>query len=226
MLELVDLKLSYGDTPVVTGVNFKLRQGETLAILGPSGGGKTTLLHHIYQSLPKSSTALCVQSKALVDNLSVFHNIYMGALDRHLWLYNLLNLVWPFPKQRSAISLLCQELELELPLHKPVTQLSGGQRQRVAIGRALYQKASVLLADEPFSALDGEMSRRLLATLKASFSTQVVVMHDANLAREAFDRVVGIAQGTVLFDLPAAEVNESVLAMLYKQENKLERLNG
>lgn len=217
MLQLLDLNLSYGNAPVLTGVNLTLRQGEKLAILGPSGGGKTTLLHHIHSKLPPDSAALCVQSKALVDNLSVFHNIYMGSLARHRWPYNLLNLIWPLPSERRQVATLCQQLELTQSLSRPVTELSGGQRQRVALGRALHQKMPLLLADEPFSALDAAMSRRLLTVLDQRFSSQIMVMHDAKLACEAFDRVIGIGNGHLMFDLPAADVTEQQLSLLYQQ---------
>ncbi|MGI2260336.1 ATP-binding cassette domain-containing protein [Shewanella sp. GXUN23E] len=218
MLKLTAERIGYGEQTVLERVSLSIEEGERIAILGPSGGGKTSLLHALYRRLPAGKAALCVQSHALVDNLSVFHNVYMGALGRHNWLYNLATLIWPGRRHRCEVAQICTQLELAVPLTGAVTQLSGGQRQRLALARALYQQRRVLLADEPFSALDARMTDRLLTCINRTFDTQIMVMHDASLACRAFDRVVGIARGQIEFDLPAAQVTPSMLTALYQQD--------
>lgn len=139
-------------TQVIFDLSLTINEGEKVAIIGPSGAGKSSLLHHIYQQL-QTSAALCSQRQGLVDNLSIYHNIFMGALARHHWLFNLVNLIRPFKKDLNAIAELCQQLELDQPLAKKVDQLSGGQRQRVALARAMYQQQDTFIGDEPLSVM-------------------------------------------------------------------------
>ena len=102
MLRIEGETLGYGDRAVLADLRFHLRQGERVVLLGRSGSGKSTLLNAAYARLaPEHATriALVPQEHGLVPQLSVFHNTYMGRLDRHSTAWNLLNLVWP---QRSA----------------------------------------------------------------------------------------------------------------------------
>lgn len=219
ILSLENVSLGYGDTDIIKKVDFSFSAGEKIAIIGRSGCGKTTLLHYLHTRLAEQA-ALCSQSRGLVDNLSLYHNIYMGALARHHWSYNLLNLFWPQTKQKQQVSELCKELELDLDLHQSVFELSGGQRQRVALARALYQRANILLADEPFTGLDPKMTLRLLKRIFAKFDTLVMILHDKDIAVTEFDRVVGLANGAKIFDLPAAQVTEAMLASCYQTETQ------
>ena len=215
VLTLKDVSLSHSNNEIIASIDLDIKQGEKLAIIGRSGCGKTTLLHYLQDKLA-AQAALCSQSRGLVGNLSVFHNIYMGALDRHHWSYNLLNLFWPQKSNKNDITTICHELELTSALHKPVYQLSGGQKQRVALGRALYQNAPILLADEPFTGLDPSMSTRLLERIFTTFQTIIMVLHDKDIAISQFDRIIGLSEGKKLFDLPAAKVTTEMLATCYQ----------
>src|SRR3974390_1900816 len=93
-IALDSVTAGYGAAPVLKNFSLRIEQGERLAIMGRSGAGKSTLLNLIYRSFPEQ-VALIPQASALVANLSVFHNVYMGRLDRHSALYNLRTLIWP-----------------------------------------------------------------------------------------------------------------------------------
>ena len=214
MLHIASLSLSYRETRVIDDLDLSIKRGESLAIVGPSGAGKSTLLGYIYQQL-KQDAALCSQSQGLVDALSVFHNVYMGALARHSFAYNLLNLAWPMAARREEVAKLCAELYLEAPLQKTVSSLSGGQRQRVALARALYQEKPTFIGDESFSALDPVMAQRLLSLVKARHETVIMVLHDSELALNHFDRIIGLSEGKLVLDKPASELDGEQLSRFF-----------
>jgi len=202
-------------TQVIFDLSLTINKGEKVAIIGPSGAGKSSLLHHLYQTL-QSRAALCSQRQGLVDNLSIYHNVFMGALARHHCLYNLINLIKPFKQNLNDITALCQQLELDQPLDKKVDKLSGGQRQRVALARALYQQQELFIGDEPFSALDPLMTSRLLETVFAQHNSVIMVMHDRELAMTAFDRVIALDKGRLVLDSNQQSINLQQITQLFQ----------
>lgn len=214
MLAVVDTDLGYGQHIVLPKVNITLNEREHVAILGPSGVGKTTLLHHLYQQLAKQS-CLCSQAQGLVDNLSIFHNVFMGSLARHSSWYNIANLLSPFSKPQQQVGAICQQLELNMPLQQKVSELSGGQRQRVALARALFQQQPIFMGDEPFSALDPVMGVRLLSIVKQAHPNVICVLHDAELALTHFDRIIVISAGKVALDAQAQQLSLEHLSQHY-----------
>jgi len=204
-----------GPSAVLPELHLELDPGETVALLGPSGAGKTTLLEAL-RARALHDTAWCPQEPALVPALSVFHNIYMGAVERHGTLYNLLNLIHPTAHQKRRVGELAGELGLADKLRVSVDRLSGGQAQRTALGRALYSERPVLLADEPVSSLDEEQAARLLRLALARHETAVVALHHQQQALNCFDRVIGLGEGRVLLDAPAPELDRQDLAGLYQ----------
>lgn len=214
MLTIKELSLSYGNKRVLDKLSLTLHPSEKLAIVGESGAGKSTLLHYIYQQL-KDKSALCSQSQGLVDALSVYHNVYMGGLARHHWVYNIANLVWPMATRQAEVSSLCQALSLDVALTTKVSALSGGQRQRVGLARALYQQQAVFIGDEAFSALDPMMANRLVEQVIAKHDAVVMVLHDRYLALNHFDRIIGLRNGKIALDRPAKQLNEHDLAAFF-----------
>lgn len=219
MLELVDHWFSYREQPVLQGVNLRVSAGESIAIVGESGVGKSTLLQQLYQLSPET-IALCPQSLGLVPTLSAFHNIYMGALNEHSLGFNLLNLVWPQSSAWAEVSAVAEQVGIAGLLRKPIRQLSGGQQQRVALARALLQgngkHVMTFIGDEPVSSVDQQHASQLILSLRQQFSTVIVATHDQQLAVESFDRVIGIQQGKIAFDALASEVQANDLSAIYR----------
>lgn len=209
--------LTYGPTAVIKEVSLSLQKGERVALLGRSGVGKSTLLSAIRERALAAglSVALVPQESGLVPQLSVLHNMYMGRLDRHSLLRNLVTLARPYTRDRTEITELAMSLGIADKVDHPVNRLSGGQKQRTAIGRALYSGGDLLLADEPVSSLDERQAPEVLDTLLSRFQSAVVVMHDVELARSHFTRLIGLKDGRVLFDHPTSNNDETQIDHLY-----------
>ena len=214
VLAVNDLSASYGGERVLGPLSLSLASGERVALVGRSGAGKSTLLSLLYDEAD-ASTAFMPQDLGLVDTLSVFHNVYMGQLDRHSILYSLCNLLVPLTKPRHEIQGILDELGLGDKRREPAGELSGGQRQRVAVARALYQQGSLLLADEPVSALDGPLARRVMAALTRAYPTSVIALHDVDLALAYSDRIIGIQDGQIALDEPSSRLTAADLQPLY-----------
>lgn len=214
MLSLEGVSAMYGTRRVLSPLFIAVRPGERIALVGKSGAGKSTLLSLMFDQ-SDADTAFIPQELGLVQQLSVFHNVFMGRLDEHATWYNLVNLVRPLPREMAAMQPLLETLCLTDKLHAPVGELSGGQKQRVAVARALFQRASLLLADEPVSALDGPLSHVVMKTLTSAYKTAVIALHDVDLALRYTDRVVGIRDGGIVLDESTERLSSSDLSSLY-----------
>ena len=205
---------SYGAEVALAEVRLQINLGEKIALIGPSGAGKTALLTLLADraTVPYS---FVLQHYGLVSELSLFHNVYLGRLDEHRALYNLLNLLWPQNRERQQIEPILARLGLAGLGGKKASELSGGQRQRAAIARALYRPGSLLLADEPVSALDPVQARDLLRLMYQSRETVILAIHSVELALEQAERILGFQNGEILFDLPSDQVTEAWLNKLY-----------
>lgn len=208
-------RLGHPGQVVFASLTLRLAEGEKVALLGPSGAGKSTLLEAMRQQ-HESACAWCPQAGALVPMLSVFHNIYMGALARNGTLTNLRNLISPSQPQRQAVGELAAQLGLADKLFTSVDQLSGGQAQRTALGRAMYTQRPVLLADEPVSSLDEHQGGALLNLALQRHDTAVVALHDRALALQCCDRVIGLVNGEVALDAPSNQLSLADLDALYQ----------
>ncbi|PSF12138.1 ABC transporter [Marinobacter fuscus] len=208
------LTASFNGERVIGPLSFQVHRGDHIGLVGKSGAGKSTLIRLLYDRL-EAKAALVPQALGLVNALPVFHNVFMGQLDRHSAWYNAVTLVRPFRKDREAVRLLLEELAIPEKQWAPAASLSGGQRQRVAIARAVYRQAPVLLADEPISALDGPMAQQVMAMLTKHFSTSIVAMHDVDLALAHCTRIIGIQNGQIALDAPASEIAAADIATLY-----------
>lgn len=217
VFRLANKSLTLGRNPILHSIDLEVRSGEKVALIGPSGAGKTSLLNLLYQQQP-GQVALQPQQTGLVDLLSTYQNIFMGALDRVGTLPALWNLVRPLAQHRAEIAKLAETLGLGDKLWQSVDRLSGGQRQRVAIGRALYRRQPVFLGDEPVSAVDPLQAKLLLEHLLDQHETAVVSLHNRQLALEHFDRLVIVVDGRIVYDAPAASLNEAKLDSFYQQD--------
>jgi phosphonate transport system ATP-binding protein len=206
--------LGYQGVTVLNGISLDIKAGEKIALVGESGAGKSTLLMAL-QSRYRANSAFIPQNPGLVRTLSVFHNIYMGSLNRHSTFYNLLNLIWPQKKEIALISPIVEKLGLIDKLFERSGELSGGQQQRTAVCRALLQGGDAVLGDEPVSAVDNHQSRIIIQALCENFETVVLAMHDVELALEYSTRIIGIKNAKIALDAPASSLLRSDLDFLY-----------
>ena len=216
MLHITDLELGYGRGPaVVQGVNLDLAPGETVAILGPSGGGKSTLLKAIAGLLPPRRGELTVlgatwpdrppagsvgyvpQRLGLVRHTSVLDNVLHGGLHETPFIHSLFHRV-PQPlleRGRAAI----EALGLTGKEREPIHLLSGGQQRRTAVARTLVQRPRLLLADEFLSELDPANMEIVLAAVRdlqqETGMAIILVEHQLDQALRVADRVYRLKGG-------------------------------
>lgn len=208
--------LGYGRSTVLSEVSFALAPGERVVLLGRSGAGKSTLLNAVYDRLvPQNRVALVPQDHALVRQLSVLRNVVMGRLDDHGAVYNLTSLLHVRPGDRVGIAAVLADLGLADVIDRKVAGLSGGQRQRVALGRAWWRGGTVLIGDEPVSAVDETQAEALLRQARDRFDTAVLALHDVALARSYATRLVGLNRNRIVFDAPAEAVDDAQITALY-----------
>lgn len=214
LLSLVGEDISYTDFVALKGITLSIAEGEKVALIGQSGAGKTTLLRRLYQLQPELCSFIH-QHHALVPQLSVFHNIYIGRLDAHSVFQNLRNLVRPVQRTIDEIMPIAKQLGLEDKLFIRTGELSGGQQQRVGIGRALYRGGSILMADEPVSSLDIVQREEIMECIVKAGKTVVSSLHSINLSQRFFERIIGLKDKAILFDLPVDLVSDNHIHELY-----------
>ena len=216
MFQLTNANLGYKQSSVLRNISLEINEGERVALVGESGAGKSTLLAAL-QSQLQNEVTLIPQDLGLVNNLSVFHNIYIGRLNTYSSVYNLLNLAWPQKREVQKIKPLVERLSLVDKLFKPTGELSGGQQQRTAICRALFQGGSAIIGDEPVSAVDNHMANIIMKTLIAKFPTVVLALHDIDLAIKFSTRIIGIKDGAICFDQSTIDLTPQDLDFLYQR---------
>ncbi len=214
LIELHGASAGYAGKAVLSGLDLSLRPAEHVAVLGRSGAGKSTLLNLLFQRLDDRA-ALIPQAAALVGTLSVFHNVYMGRLDRHSAARNLRMLAFPARAEVAAVRTVLEGVGMEEYLFRRAGALSGGQQQRVSVARALYNGRPVVLGDEPVSALDRVQGAEVLRRLAARHETMVLAMHDIGLALAHAQRIIVLDQGRIVLDSPAASLTIADLLPFY-----------
>jgi phosphonate transport system ATP-binding protein len=214
LIELRKASVGYGGTPVLHGIDLTINAGERVAVMGRSGAGKSTLLNLLHARLA-DRVALIPQATALVKTLSVFHNVYMGRLDRHPTWHNLRTLVWPTRRDVAEVARTLELVGLADKLFERAGTLSGGQQQRTSVARALYNDRSIVIGDEPVSALDRRQGAEILGKLCGRHDTVILAMHDISLALTHADRVVVIDEGRIVLDAPARTVTAADLVPYY-----------
>jgi phosphonate transport system ATP-binding protein len=195
---------------VLIDIDLDIRAGDKVAVMGRSGAGKSTLLGLLHAQRP-DLIALVPQAAALVRPLSVFHNVYMGRLDRNSTVTNLRTLLFPRRADVDEISSVLQQVGLSEKMFVSAGELSGGQQQRTSVARALYNGRPILLGDEPVSALDRVQGADVLALINRRHETVVAAMHDVGLALEHCDRIVVLEAGRKVVDAPSRDLTSADL---------------
>jgi phosphonate transport system ATP-binding protein len=232
-----------GTAPALRALNLRLAAGEQVAIIGPSGAGKTTLLQVLACAQPptqgrlqlagvnpwtlparalrrlRGQLFLAPQVPPLPPRQRVVTAVLAGRLPAMgLWA-SLRSLFYPADIPAAYQALL--HFDLGEKLFERVDRLSGGERQRVGLARALLAPASLWLIDEPLSALDPMRARMAMAALVGLAAerkvTLVATLHQVDMALAHFPRIIGLRDGQMVFDLPAAQVSPERLANLYDQ---------
>jgi polar amino acid transport system ATP-binding protein len=238
-IECEKVEKTFGDHPVLRSVSFHATFAHTLAFIGPSGGGKSTLLRIIAGlEHPDAGTILLNGRPLLYEEKTLrAHRRKVGVVFQAYNLFPhltaLQNVLLPlekvhrFPDARRRAVAVFERLRLTAHTGKKPAQLSGGQRQRVAIARALAIDPDFLLLDEPTSALDPEMTAEVLeviADLRETGQPVVLVTHEMGFARETADQVAFVADGSVqecteaheFFNGPRTEAARRFLARVLK----------
>jgi phosphonate transport system ATP-binding protein len=239
-----------GAAPALQPLGLQVAAGEQLAVIGPSGAGKTTLLQLLACTLPplqgsvsldgvdpwrlprhelqalRGRLFLAPQVPPLPPRQRVVTAVLAGRLPA-LGLWESLASLFK-PREVPAAYEALRQFDLDDKLFERVDRLSGGERQRVGLARALLAPAKLWLVDEPLSALDPTRAHQAITSLvgqaRQRGATLVTTLHQVEVALAHFPRIVGLRDGALAFDLPAAEVGRERLARLYAQHE--EELTG
>jgi phosphonate transport system ATP-binding protein len=214
LVQLQKASAGYAGRAVLHDIDLTISVGERIAVMGRSGAGKTTLLNLIYERIA-DRVALIPQAAALVKTLTVFHNVYMGRLDRYPTRHNLRNLVWPAARDVRDVEQVLSVVDLTDKLFSRAGALSGGKQQRTSVARALYNGRPIVIGDEPVSALDRVQAAAILGTLCARHDTTILALHDIPLALANTDRIVVIEEGRIVLDAPARTLTAADLVPYY-----------
>ncbi|MFN3985522.1 MAG: phosphonate ABC transporter ATP-binding protein [Rhodocyclaceae bacterium] len=236
--------VAYGGQRVLEELSLAIAPGERVAVIGPSGAGKTTLfrliaglvkpvdgtVHTLGQDTRRLNgrrlarlrreVGFLHQQDNLIPQLRVVHNVLMGRLG-HWWLARaLLSLLWPQEIDRARAAL--ERVELGSKLWALPDELSGGQQQRVAVARLVVQQPRLVLADEPVSALDLRLGREIIGLLcdlaGRDGATLVVNLHTLDLLQGHFDRVVALRAGQLFWQGTPEQLSQGLLHELYGAE--------
>ena len=215
IIEVKDLKKSFGKLEVLKGINTEVQRGEVVVVIGPSGSGKSTFLRCLNLLEMPTAGSIFVDGAEITDpkcdiNL---HRQKMGMVFQHFNLFNNMTILRNMTlapmtllkkskedAEAQALALL-RRVGLEDKANAYPSQLSGGQKQRIAIVRALCMDPEVMLFDEPTSALDPEMVGEVLDVMKELAQdgmTMVVVTHEMGFAREVGSRVLFMDEGVIM----------------------------
>ncbi len=233
-----------GGAPALHAIDLAVAQGEQLAVIGPSGAGKTTLLATLalaqqpsggtlrafgtdpwalpqaQRHLLRARLCLAPQTPPLPPRQRVVTAVLAARLPQMSLWRALVSLVRPLDPAAAYGALL--RFGLGDKLYARVDRLSGGERQRCGLARLLLSSAEVFLVDEPLSALDPALSQLTLSTLQQEAAsrnaTLICSLHQVDIARTHFARIVGLREGRVVFDAPREQVSDAMIAALYQNE--------
>lgn len=250
---LDDVGLGYPNGQrALSGIALSAKRGERIALIGPSGAGKTSMLRLLATSLRPSEGRVEVlglspwnlsaarlrrlrcrigmvhQVPPLPPRQRVVTAILAGRLGAWPGWKSLLSLIYPLDVTGAGEQL--ARLEMADRLFDRCDRLSGGQLQRVGIARVLYQHPDLILADEPVSAMDPTLANLALGEMckqaEMDGAALIASLHAVDLALRWFPRIVGLKSGEIAFDLPVARVSDALLRDLYASESDSPPVQG
>ena len=246
MLEIKHLVKKYntGDL-AINGVDLKVEKGQVMALIGPSGAGKSTLIRCVNRlenptsgeiwlngenivkmrsgklRRARRNMGMIFQEYALVERLTVMENVLSGRLG-YVGFWRSFLRKFPQSDINAAFGLL-EKVGLDTMVNKRADELSGGQRQRVGIARALIQKPEILLVDEPTASLDPKTSRQIMRLItelcEENQLAAIINIHDVALAQMYAERIVGLREGSIVYDGSPNDLKPDVLTEIYGKED-------
>ena len=245
LLQIKDLGKSYNsNSKVLDGLNFEVKSGEFLSIIGPSGAGKTTLLRCINRMVEideghiifngqdvgglnkkelrklRTNIGMIFQHYNLVPRLSVIENVLHGRFGYKTTFQGIMGRYTEQEKEHAFF--LLKKLGIEEHAYKRCDQLSGGQQQRVGIARSLIQEPKIVLCDEPIASLGPNASKVIMDHLKSITQelgiTCIVNLHQVDIAKDYSDRIIGLNKGGIVFDGPSYRLHRNQTDQIYGTE--------
>ncbi len=246
MLEIKQLVKKYntGDL-AINGVDLKVEKGQVMALIGPSGAGKSTLIRCVNRlenptsgeiwlngenivkmrsgklRRARRNMGMIFQEYALVERLTVMENVLSGRLG-YVGFWRSFLRKFPQSDINAAFGLL-EKVGLDTMVNKRADELSGGQRQRVGIARALIQKPDILLVDEPTASLDPKTSRQIMRLItelcEENQLAAIINIHDVALAQMYAERIVGLREGSIVYDGSPDDLKPDILTEIYGKED-------
>lgn len=240
IVEARNLSVTFEGKIALSSLSFSVHKGERIALIGPSGAGKTTLMNTLATFIRSYEGELMIDASPastltdrkklakkigmirqqfdLVDELPAIHNVLAGKLSEWGFFKSLLSLIVP---QEKALALNALErVGLVDKAFQKTAQLSGGEQQRVALARLFVQGPEMILADEPVASLDPARAEDILSMLTELVmeknQTLITSLHSVEYAKKYFTRIIALKQGAIYFDLPAKEVRQDQLTALYQ----------
>jgi zinc transport system ATP-binding protein len=205
MITIKNLTFKYNNEVILDNINLEIKKNDYIALIGPNGGGKTTLIKLILGLLKPTSGEIILKTKKIgyvpqYTNFSldipirVIDVVLQGRLNKFKFFYN---------NEDKKIALEKLKLvNMDDFANKKISNLSGGQRQRVLIARALVSEPEVLILDEPTSAIDIKGQKEIYKILKELDITKIIISHDINILLEGVNKVAWISKTLVLHNTP------------------------
>ncbi|OKY77297.1 MAG: ABC-type cobalamin/Fe(3+)-siderophores transport system ATPase component [Candidatus Methanohalarchaeum thermophilum] len=241
-LQVKDIKFSYNSKSILNKVNFKVKKGEIVGILGPNGSGKTTLLKCINKNLKIDYGSVYIQKqdiknlkqKQIAEKMgyvpqedannfpsTVFDTVLMGRRPHSTWR--------PSTKDKEIVTNILEKIDLKDQATRDINELSGGQRQKALIARALAQQPEILIFDEPTSSLDVKHQLEVLDLIKKETKTDVsaiMAIHDINLASKYCDKFIFLKDGEILDAGGTEVINQENIRKVYGVEAEIKKFDN
>jgi phosphonate transport system ATP-binding protein len=242
-----------GEVKALSSLTFDIEAGERVALLGPSGAGKTTLFRLLNATLRPTSGVFrfsganvgamsgkelrtirrrigtIYQQHQLVPSLTAIENTLCGRLGHWSLVHTLRSFVQPTRYDMQQAMAALESVGLADKGRARADELSGGEQQRLAIARVLMQDPDVILADEPFASLDPALTETvaslLLGLVQNGKRTLVATLHDVEMALRYFPRIVALREGSIVFDTTPDEISPENLATLYATDAAVKELD-